>query len=171
MVVELYDQFFVKRRSLGKKSSAISMLGKKLKEGYFYWDEQNRDNLIDSCFYDGKLYAIDKQIGRVNIFNYSSFEKSFDGEFSNYGLSGVYVDESGIYLVDKNEYKVIKYDHEFKMIKEYSFIDKSLMPLKIYKNLVICKELSGAYNENYTIVNVKEISDDRDKKPFKEPVE
>ncbi len=154
--VKKFDQFFNLKAEIGKKASVLSVFNDKKESGTFGWDELKKDNLSDFYVYQEKIYILDNYYGRVNIFQNEKFISSFEDKFSKNGLNGMFIKNNRIYITDTYNFKISVYSLDLKKIKEISFLEKGLMPLKIYEELVICEKVTDSFSKKYIIVKLKE---------------
>ena len=132
------------------------MVNSKKENGSFGWDERSKDNLTDFFVYDEKSYILDNYYNRINVFENGKLTKVFEDNFSKNGLNGIYINNKKIYIADSYNFKIIIYSMDFKKLKEIDFLDKGLMPVKIYEELVICEKISDSFSKSYVIVKLKE---------------
>lgn len=151
-----FDHFFNLKLETGKKAGVISVVNSKKENGSFGWDERSKDNLTDFFVYDEKSYILDNYYNRINVFENGKLTKVFEDNFSKNGLNGIYINNKKIYIADSYNFKIIIYSMDFKKLKEIDFLDKGLMPVKIYEELVICEKISDSFSKSYVIVKLKE---------------
>jgi hypothetical protein len=154
--VKKFDQFFNLKVEAGKKAGVLSIIKDKKESGTFGWDEIKKDNLSDFAVYKNKIYILDNYYGRVNLFEESKFKQELNDNFSKNGLNGIFIKNDKIYIADSYNFKISIYSLDLKKIKEISFLEKGLIPLKIYEELVICEKITDSFNKKYIIVKLKE---------------
>lgn len=154
--VKKFDQFFNLTTEIGKKAGVLSVIKDKKESGTFGWDEIKKDNLTDFYVYNEKIYILDNYYGRITVFEGNKFKQEFEDNFSKNGLNGIFIKNEKIYIADSYNFKISVYNMEFKKLKDINFLEKGLIPLKIYEEFVICEKITDSFKRKYIIVKLKE---------------
>lgn len=152
------DKFNVKLEKLGSIGGGegiLNIIFNKKSNKRFSKDNINYNSISDIAYYDGKIYALDSYYNRIYVLNEKGIEKFFEDDYD--GLNSIYVNKDKIVVVDKNNFRLVIYNHEFERIKEISFAIDGYMPIKIYKNHLIVKEYNKEFRESYKIFNIQNL--------------
>ena len=152
------DKFNVKLEKLGSIGGGegiFNIVFNKKSNKKFSNDTVNYNSISDIAYYDGKVYVLDSHYNRIYILNEKGSEKYFEDDYD--GLNSIYVDADKIIVVDKNNFRLVAYNHDFEKIKEVSFAIEGYMPIKVYKNHLIVKEYNKEFRESYKIFNIQNL--------------
>lgn len=141
--------------NIGKSENVINIIRGKKSDDAFGNDSINYNNLTDLFYYKGEVYLLDSYYNRIYVLKGNEVVSFHQGDYN--GLNSIYIEDDIIYVVDKNNFKVIMYNMDFEVIKEIDFSEKGYIPLKIYKEYLIIKEYTKNYRESYKILNIKDL--------------
>lgn len=159
MNITVLNPFFEKIAEYGHKASIISVFRNKKEKNSFGWDEKNKNNLTDIFVDNDTVYVLDKYYKRINVIKNNKIEKSFEDEFSDNGLNSIYVDKEFIYVVDSYNFRIRKYDKEFKFVEDISFLKEGLIPLRIKGKYVIFKKYIEDFDAQYIVLDIQSALD------------
>ncbi|TDT71793.1 hypothetical protein EV215_0477 [Hypnocyclicus thermotrophus] len=159
MNITVLNPFFEKIKEYGQKASIISVFRNKKEKNSFGWDEKNKNNLTDIFVNEDTVYVLDKYYKRIDMIKNNKIEKSFEDDFSEEGLNSIYVDKEYIYVVDSYNFRIRKYNKEFKLIEDLSFLKEGLIPLKINERYVIFKKYIEDFNAQYIVLDIQSALD------------
>lgn len=154
--VDIYDLNFKYIKSLGEKESILNIYLDNKSDSTIGWNEKNRDSIADIFHYDNKLYVLDKFYKRLLIIENNKIVNQTEIKSANNSLNSIYIDKKRIYIVDKYNYKIIMLKHDLTVDKTIDFINLGLMPIKIYGNLVIAREINSDAINDYFIINIED---------------
>lgn len=147
---------FEKVTTFGKKESVINTFSNKKSTDTFSANDFDKNSITDITI-NGNIYVLDAPYKRILVFNGSTFVKSFQHEFSSKGLNSISIGSDKIYVVDKDNYKVLIFDKNMKLIKDIDFAKKGYKPIEIIGNYLIATSYVKEFNEKYIIVNINSL--------------
>lgn len=141
---------------IGKKENVFKTISKKISPDVFSFNDFDRNSLNDIVI-NGNLYIIDSPYKRIMEYNGKTFVKSLNYEKFTRGINSVSFYKDKIYVVDKDLYKIYKFDKAMKLEKEINIAQKGYKPVKLYGNLLIATTYMKEFNEKYVILDISSL--------------